>query len=135
MELFLNSIWFGLVASAFFALLQVYRRGSNRRRLLLASGALLCAAAVLFPSISITDDLHFDAFVMEDSNSTKRLGNAVGHTAPLAEAWWFGLIALLCSLFLPQRSWRQDENISSSYKVPLLMRPVLGRAPPATFLV
>jgi hypothetical protein len=133
-ELFLNSIWFALVAAAVYALLQAYRRGLDRRRFLLALGALLCAAAVLFPSISITDDLHLDAFVMEDSNSTKRLGNAVAHTAPLAVAAWFGFVALSFLLVPRQRSWRLAENTASYYKVPLLIRPLLGRAPPSRFL-
>jgi len=133
-ELFLNSIWFALIAGAFYALLQAYRRGLDRRRFLLALGALLCAAAVLFPSISITDDLHLDAFVMEDSNSTKRLGIAVAHTAPLAVAAWFGFIALSFQLLSRQRSWRLAENTASYSKVPLLIRPVLGRAPPSNFL-
>ena len=134
MELFLNSIWFALVAGAVYALLQAYRRGLDRRRFLLALGALLCAAAVLFPSISITDDLHLDAFVMEDSNSTKRLGIAVAHTAPLAVAAWFGFVALALLLVPRQRSWYLAENASSYYRVPLLIRPLLGRAPPAKFL-
>ena len=134
MELFLNSIWFALIAGAFYALLQAYRRGLDRRRFLLALGALLCAGAVLFPSISITDDLHLDAFVMEDSNSTKRLGIAVAHTAPLAEVAWFGFIALALLLVSRNHSWRLAENTSSYYKVPPLIRPLLGRAPPSNFL-
>jgi hypothetical protein len=134
MELLLNSIWFALVAGALLVFLQAYRQGLDRRRALLALGALLCAAAVLFPSISITDDLHLDAFVMEDSNSTKRLSNAVAHSAPLAKVAWLGFVALSFLLLAPQRSWHFAENISTSYEVPLLIRPVLGRAPPSTFL-
>ena len=130
MEFLLNSIWFTLVAGAFFALLQAYRHGLNRRRFLLALGALLCAAVVLFPSISITDDLHLDVFVMEDSNSTKRLGNVVAHNAPLTKVAWFGFFALSLMFVARQRSWRQDENVSPSYKARPLIRPVLGRAPP-----
>jgi hypothetical protein len=134
MELFLNSVWFTLVAAGLFALLQAYRKGLDRRRFLLALGALLCAAAILFPSISITDDLHLDAFVMEDSNSTKRLGNAVSHAAPLSKIAWLGFVALSFLLVSRQRSWCLAESISPSYKVPLLILPVLGRAPPASFL-
>jgi hypothetical protein len=134
MELFLNSVWFTLVAAGLFALLQAYRKGLDRRRFLLALGALLCAAAILFPSISITDDLHLDAFVMEDSNSTKRLGNAVTHAVPLSKIAWLGFVALSFLLVSRQCSWCLAENISPSYKAPLLIRPVLGRAPPASFL-
>jgi hypothetical protein len=134
MELFLNSVWLMLVAAGFFAVLRAYRQGPDRRRFLLALGALLCAAAILFPSISITDDLHLDAFVMEDSNSTKRLGNVVTHAVPLSKIAWLGFVALSLLLVSRQCSWCLAENISPSYKVPLLIRPVLGRAPPASFL-
>ncbi len=134
MELFLNSVWFLLVAAGLLAVLRAYRHGLDRRRFLLSLGALLCAAAIVFPSISITDDLHLDAFVMEDSNSTKRLGNAVTHAAPLAKIAWLGFVALS---FLPvsrQCSWFLVGDIPSSYKVLFLIRPVSGRAPPAKFL-
>lgn len=134
MELFLNTVWLALVGGAFFVLLRAYRRGLDRRRCLLALGALLCAAAILFPSISITDDLHLDVFVMEDSNSTKRLGNVIAKAAPVAVAAWFGFIALSFLLISRQSSWRLAENTASYYKVPLLIRPLLGRAPPSNSL-
>lgn len=134
MELFLNSVWFALLAGASFALLHRYRQKSDRRRFLLALGALLCAAAILFPSISITDDLHLDAFVMEDSNSTKRLGNAVTHAAPLANIAWLGFVPL-SFLLVPRQYVRcVVEDLPSSYKTPFLIRPVLSRPPPAKFL-
>lgn len=130
MELFLNSIWFALVAGAVIALLRAHRRDLHGRRFLLDLGALLCASALLFPTISITDDLHLDAFVIEDSNATKRLVNAIAHTVPIAEAISFGFIAFSFLLALRRPAWRTVEVVSSRYKTPLLIRPLLGRAPP-----
>ena len=134
MEQFLNSVWLMLVAAGLFAIVRAYRQGLDRRRFLLALGALLCAAAILFPSISITDDLHLDAFVMEDSNSTKRLGNTVSHGAPPAKVAWLGIVALPFLPIVPQRGEFLAEQIRSPYKAPFLIRHVLSRPPPAAFL-
>ena len=129
-ELFLNSVWFALVAGGLCALLRANRRDLHERRFLLGLGALLCASALLFPTISITDDLHIDAFVVEDSNATKRFVKAIAHTIPISEAVSFGFIAFAFLLALRQRTWRVVETISPGHNIPLLMRPLLGRAPP-----
>ena len=134
MEFFLNTLWLVLASAGVFALFRRRRSGCDRRRLLLGLGALLCAAALLFPAISITDDLHFDAFVVEDSNSTKRLVNAIAHVAPIAELTWFGFMAFAFLAVLGQHGWRAIDIVSSSYQNPFLIRLVLGRAPPADAL-
>ncbi len=69
MELGLNLLWF-LIAVASFA----HRQGQTfhtrgRRRPLIALG---CALALLFPVVSITDDLHADQAIIEDSSPSKR---------------------------------------------------------------
>jgi hypothetical protein len=130
-ELFLNILWFALAAGAFSGLLRTHRE-RDARRLLLALGALFCAAALLFPAISVTDDLHHDAFVVEDSSATKRLANAVAHTAPLAAIEWFGICALAFLAMSRAGKWRLAEIGSTAYKTPVLISPAFGRAPPAT---
>jgi hypothetical protein len=130
-ELLLNFLWFALAAGAFTALLRAHR--SESRRLLVALSALLCAAALLLPAISITDDLHLDAFVVEDSNATKRLANAIAQPAPVAAIMFFGIASLGFLLTLRRRKWRFIAFASISYKTPLVISPVFGRAPPATF--
>jgi hypothetical protein len=129
-ELFFNSLWLVLAVAAIFGLLRKHRAGSDQRALLLSLGALLCAAAMLFPVISITDDLHFDAFVVEDSSSTKRLVNAITHAAPVIDLAWFGLLALSFLVVFRQRSWRAVEILFFSYKNPFLIQPRSVRAPP-----
>jgi hypothetical protein len=133
-ELFLNFCWFALVAGAITALLRTRHRGEKANRLLLALGALLCAAALLFPAISITDDLHFDAFAIEDSNATKRLVNAIAQNAPLAAIECFGIVCFNFLLILRQPAWCFRNIGPNAYKTPLLMSPAFGRAPPATSL-
>jgi hypothetical protein len=132
-ELFLNFLWFTLVTGAFTLLLRARRRARNGKRLLLALGALLCVAALLFPAISITDDLHFDAFAIEDSNATKRVANAVAQAAPLAAIEWFGFASLAFLLMSRPPKWRVITTSSSSYQAPFLSSVVLGRAPPSGF--
>jgi hypothetical protein len=131
-ELFLNILWLALALAAFADLLRLHRRCRNARRLLLPLGALFCAAALLFPSISATDDLHRDAFVVEDSNAIKRVVSAVAHVAPLVPLEWFGICSLAFLLVSRDRKWRLVEIGSTIYSTPLLTSPVLGRAPPAT---
>jgi hypothetical protein len=97
-------------------------------------GVLLCAAAVLFPVISITDDLHFDGFVVEDSSSTKRMVNAITHAAPLVDLAWFGLLAFSFLAVPRQHSWRSVDIRFFSYKNPFLIHPPSGRAPPRNLL-
>ena len=57
MELFLNAVWLVLAVTALTRL---------RRRPLAAALATICALALLFPIISITDDLHATAAAVEE---------------------------------------------------------------------
>ena len=68
MEVFLNSIWL-VVAIGAFLFWQMERASkrrdhSGRQRFL----ALACALVMLFPVISLTDDLHAEQAAMEDSS-------------------------------------------------------------------
>jgi len=81
MELSLNLFWLLLVVAS----VVVWQRpGSPLRRLRRARGsrhgliALGCALVLLFPVISITDDLHAEQAILEDSNPSKR---AIRHSA------------------------------------------------------
>lgn len=133
MELFLNLLWLSLVVGAFVSVLRARRHVSQTQRLLPALGALLCVAALLFPPISITDDLHFDAFAIEDSSATKRVANAVAQHAPLAAIEWFALASLAFLLVPRQPKWRVIAIRSTPYQAPLLSPLVCERAPPALF--
>lgn len=127
-------MWFALAAGAIAGLLRAHRHGLERNRLLLRLGALLCASALLFPAISITDDLHFEAFLVEDSTSTKRTVSAITYHSPVVDLAWFGFVAFAVLLFFRQRTWNILAPEFSVYRTPLLIRPLLGRAPPTAFL-
>jgi hypothetical protein len=130
-ELLFNALWFVIAAVAVIALLRNRHRVPEQRQLLLHLGALLCAAAILFPSISLSDDLHFEAFIVEDSKSTKRLTPAVAHTNAIAPLFWFAVAILRLRSVAAYRRWRVSESRSVSYQTPLFNRHLLGRAPPA----
>jgi hypothetical protein len=135
-ELFLNSAWLALIAGAVLALLHKHRVDSDWKPFVLRLGSLICAAVLLFPTISITDDLHLESFVVEDSNSTKRLASAVTHAAPVVPVVLFGLAILSLLLAMLGKRARCVVNITSpTYKTLFLTQPVLGRAPPAILAV
>jgi hypothetical protein len=87
MEVFLNSIWL-LVAIGAFLLWQTEeeegtcerRDHSSRYRFL----ALACALVLLFPVISLTDDLHAEQFAMEDSSRSVMKARNMVHGCPRA---------------------------------------------------
>ena len=70
MELLLNILWLLLAIGALhFWRAQQYGRTCHRRHdRILAALALTCAFVVLFPVISVTDDLHAEPVAMEDSS-------------------------------------------------------------------
>jgi hypothetical protein len=86
MELGLNLLWLSLAVVA----LAIWRRQSSRllrRQRLLGSHGLIaigCTLAFLFPVISITDDLHAEQAIIEDSNPAKRAlrGWGAHHASP-----------------------------------------------------
>ena len=91
MELDLNLIWASLVATTAlrFARWSPGQPDSRRRIVALAT---ICVLALLFPIISVTDDLHPIAAVLEDANSLRRAATIlVAHvTAPAS-----GIFAVL----------------------------------------
>lgn len=127
MELLLNAVWAIVAGTALSAFLS--SAPARRKQFLLALSALCCALLLLFPSISVSDDLHIQAFVSEDSNPSKKLANAaahvsVGHFTTIL----FVLSALLASLFRVIGFIRIAHAWPSLFS--LLDRPIHGRAPP-----
>ena len=133
MELFLNLVWL-VIATAATApiLLRNQRDGGDQRLRWVHLGILLCGTALLFPSISASDDIHYEAFIVEDSTSAKRLNPAHSSTNPAAPVLWFPALLLLGFAGLFERRWRLIESRSVCYRVPFFSRNLLGRAPPAT---
>lgn len=129
MELLLNLLWSVIVAGG----VATYLRGKPAAftRFRLGLGALLCVSALLLPAISITDDLHFDAFAVEDSSSIKKLAQAEAHASPASHTAWFGISLLALLLAARQRStWCPSVAFFEAFPNSLFARSVLGRAPP-----
>jgi hypothetical protein len=129
MELLLNLVWVLVGGLALWSFLGASSVG--QKRFLFALLALFCAILLLFPTISVSDDLHFQAFVSEDSSASKWLLSAV-QTSPI-EYWATLLLAILLALF--RRSFWFIRKTKSILRLSALFdRPVLGRAPPALVL-
>jgi uncharacterized membrane protein YbjE (DUF340 family) len=126
MELLLNVVWAILAGTAVSAFLG--SAPARRKQFLLAFGALCCALLLLFPSISVSDDLHFQAFVSEDSNPSKKLVNAAHVSVEHFTSILFVLSALLAGLFRVIGFIRIATACPSLSS--LLERPIHGRAPP-----
>ena len=126
MELLLNIFWVLLAGTAVAAFL--VSTPARLKQFLLAFGALCCALLLLFPSISVSDDLHVQAVVTEDSNPSKKLVNAAHISAEHFTTILFVLGALLAVLFRMVGFVR--IGTVAPYLSSLLDQPVLGRAPP-----
>jgi hypothetical protein len=127
MELLLNLAWLA-VAIAAFARLGVWASAeTDRRRIRLAFVATACVIVLLFPIISITDDLEASVAVVEESATVRRAAaSAVLHVVPtLATTLALAVIAAALTLlgFLTEESF---------VALPSLAAPVLSvRGPPS----
>ncbi len=133
MELLTNIVWLLIAGAALYW--HVRSRSRDRKQFLLALGALCCALLLLFPTISISDDLHVEAVLSEDSSPTKRMAATVTHVVPVHQlAIFFAVFATLMAA-LHTTEWCVRNTNPVQYLSALLDRPVLGRAPPVLFLV
>lgn len=126
MELLLNVVWTLLAGMAIVVFLN--SAPARRKQFLLGLGALCCALLLLFPTISVSDDLHFHAFVTEDSNPNKKLVNVSRITGEHFTTPVFVLTAESANLFRVIGFVRIATAVP--YLSSLLDRPILGRAPP-----
>ena len=129
MELLLNAVWVAIWATALALLFQSSGYGFDRKRFLRV-GALLCAAIVLFPFISASDDIHSEPFIVEDSRSGKHV---TGARAPggIIVLLWLGSASLLLLFDHRRRRTLLSVNATNPFlHASPLLRDLLGRAPP-----
>lgn len=131
MELLLNYLW-GVIAVAALGVFHV--RPAKDRRRAAALGVLFCSILLLFPAISVSDDLHFQAFVSEDLNASKRLPSVAVRATTVPQGVIFIVVAAFVLAFTCQTLWFVLGAISSRHLSVLVERRVLGRAPPALSL-
>jgi hypothetical protein len=107
MELFLNLVWCSIVAAAAIRF-GVWSVGRPARHRYLVALATICVLALLFPIISVTDDLRDDPAVFEETSAVRKMGviasahmndGPIGVVVALAAI----LAVLICAL-LPPRS-------------------------------
>lgn len=132
MELLLNAIWLMISVAPIAWWVRTHSFASRRREFCLGVGAMLCVGMLLFPPISVSDDLHNDLLAAEDANSSKKMLVGGPHARvslpcagpPVAEAAAF--LEMSCaSQSCPVLSFTPASNSSQS------VRLLLGRAPPA----
>jgi hypothetical protein len=132
MELLLNALWLLFSSGALLTWLCLGHPARNQRSLRYGLLVLSCALVLLFPVISMTDDLYAQQMAVEDASATskKLLKVADKGKAPVHIRHSLSLV-LLCSCDGP--SWR---TIGSLYRTSQLVLASLtpthssGRAPP-----
>lgn len=132
MEAALNALWF-LIALAGFCLwlrqnLSAAASQKARCSLLASLASLACALALVFPVISLTDDLRDEQAILEDSvgPSFKSLGN--------------GFVSAKCStpVAVIQSAWPRPDTRVAEWAISVevlpctsvFLAPLAGRAPP-----
>src|ERR1044071_1260796 len=73
MELLLNIVWLAIALTAFARLASWSRTEPDRRRVAAAFVATACVVALLFPIISITDDLSASVAAVEEMVAVRRV--------------------------------------------------------------
>ena len=72
LELFLNLAWLGIAISALSAFAVWARAGKSEGYRLQVGISVLCGLALLFPIISVTDDMSPDAAALEEWSAARR---------------------------------------------------------------
>jgi choline-glycine betaine transporter len=133
MEVFLNAVWVLVASLGALSWHILGQRPQPGRRERLALTALACALVLLFPIISVTDDLRAEQTPVEDAAATvKKLKSTTendrGHHHPLTGA--------LTSA--AAHSPREVESLVEASLAPAIRRVTLaahcGRAPPVPLL-
>lgn len=130
MELLLNFAWFAIAGAALWSFARI--AWPDRKQLLCAISGLGCALLLLFPVISVSDDLHLQTAAVEDSGVTKRVLSVAVHANPVSHLVWFCFWLSSILFARPRRSsWFMWNGSGPQYSSPILLHFRLGRAPPA----
>ena len=138
LELFLNLLWLALAVGGFAAVLPraVAPRpdGSSRREAGHAALAILCALAILFPIVSVTDDLHADLQAVEEWSGSRRAqwATVLHHLdSPQGNADGLSIIlALLVALMALLLTTESIEAADVPQRRAQLLVPARSHAPP-----
>ncbi len=130
MELLLNLTWLLLSFACAFAVVKHARRGSESPRLWVVLTAVLCFIVLLFPVISMTDDLHAELYTSEDPGKRRVIADQLQHHAVIVVA----LATLLPTLLIV--TVRSSWNFIDVVVTPLdgSIPSVTSRPPPALLI-
>jgi hypothetical protein len=111
MELLLNLVWLLVTLVCSIGLLRRARRNPDSPHLWVLVTAFVCIMVLLFPVISMTDDLHAELYTAEESG--KRRVAAVQVQQLVAFVHVLAAWLLLALLALADLSWvtRSDESV------------------------
>jgi hypothetical protein len=115
-------MWLGIsCALLIWAVPFVKKQGIARSRLI-AAMALICVLCLLFPVISMTDDLHNTPAVVESKELRKLV---IANHAFTALLWWFSLQVLFKPVAVPAEN--QEKQSLPTLRI---FTVDLGRRPP-----
>jgi hypothetical protein len=85
MEQFLNLLWLAiaLLSSSLWAWFRLRPEKDPRPGIRSEAIALCCALALLFPSVSLTDDLHPQIVAVDASSGKRHSGNLIVHASQI----------------------------------------------------
>jgi hypothetical protein len=139
MELALNVSWFVLAVGSYVVLVRrlanssaKWACGPSRLQCVVALG---CVLAILFPVISLTDDLHDMQAAVEESSSSSIIMKKCGASHQLTPVCTSHHLLYVVSSFATSVGWLMFGNTATQRTVQLLPGRWLtppGRAPPSS---
>lgn len=128
METLLNLVWLGVAATLLVVWGTHVARARQIRSRSLAAIALVCVICLLFPVISMTDDLNSGNLAFLEPSKAKRLLASV-HLAAIVLPW-------LCLQIPVQTNWialRRQPNDRRPPRLELVSYSLSRRPPPSRF--
>lgn len=127
METLFNVVWLTVGIAGLWRFL---RTKPADARVWIGLVALFCAVLLLFPAISISDDLHQEAFIAEDSTSLKKISVSQSTSPVLGLAFLLLSVAALFSEVRRKRWLASSSEVRHSVSF-LFTHSIADRAPPA----
>ncbi|HUN89069.1 MAG TPA: hypothetical protein VMU28_09780 [Terriglobales bacterium] len=129
MESLLNLAWLLVAIVCSIGLLSRMRKQPGRADLWILVTVVVCVMVLLFPVISMTDDLHAELFTAEESGKRRVAGIQVQQLVPFihAHAAWL-LVALVMS---PLAKWATSAEIMVPRPLTGMRTAWVSRPPPS----
>ena len=138
MELFLNLFWVSIAAGAvvFWRTHPLRERPQSRRELLCESTAMGCALVLLFFAVSLTDDLHAEAMLLDECSASSRHYISGCHSQEPGRTVRVSFPAILPKIAVLQflRIDLREVSVGSYFSSVFIHDLSEGRAPPFAIL-